>query len=94
MKIFLFTICGYLVGTVYGLYSRPDYLMLGQLNWYNVLTKGYFAGRVERFFIGSRLDESFFYVLKFQVGAAVCALILGYLLTALTGRSSKKTSKK
>ena len=75
-----------------GLLTRPSYLLVGQLNWMDVLTKGYYVGSISRFFTQSMIDESFFWVLKF--GAA--GIVLGLVLTMISSdsKSAGKTKKK
>lgn len=91
---FLLIILGILIGTVAGLYTRPSFFMIGQLNWVNVLTKGYFVGSFEGLFTQGMLDESFFHVLKFQ-GAGLSASFLILFIMSMMGKSktAKKTKK-
>lgn len=91
---FLLIILGITIGTGLGLYTRPSFFMIGQLNWFNVLTKGFFVGNFEGFFTQGMLDQSFFHVLKFQ-GVGLLAGILLILLMSMMGKSkSPKKSKK
>lgn len=80
-----------LVSTAVGLYFRPSYLLIGQLDWVNVLTKGYFVGSIPKFFSQGFLDESFYFVMKFTAGG----LVGGFMLSLLTGgkKGSGKKSK-
>lgn len=93
MKIILILL-GIGIGTGYGLYTRPSFFMIGQLNWFNVLTKGYFVGNIEGFFSQNMLNESFFHVLKFQ-GGGLGVAILSLLLMSKFGKtkSPKKVKK-
>ncbi|MDO9184090.1 MAG: hypothetical protein Q7U04_16875 [Bacteriovorax sp.] len=78
--------------TMVGLYFRPSYLLVGQLDWLNVLTKGYYVGSFSRFFSQGFLDESFYFVMRFTLGG----LGGGFLLTLFAGgiKGSKKSAGK
>ena len=78
------------LSTAIGLYFRPSYLLIGQLDWLNVLTKGYFVGSISKIFSQGFLDESFYFVMKFTAGG----LIGGFLLSMFTGGSKKSAKKK
>lgn len=78
------------LSTALGLYFRPSYFVVGQLDWLNVLTKGYFVGSFSKFFSQGFLDESFFFVMKFSAGG----LVGGFLLSLIMGGKSKKGKKK
>jgi hypothetical protein len=86
MKKFLITLLVTVVATAAGLYFRPSYPLVGQLDWVNVLTKGYFVGSVQGFFSQGYLDESFWYVMRFTMGG----LIVGLILMMFVGGKSKK----
>jgi hypothetical protein len=75
------------ISTAVGLYFRPSYTLIGQLDWLNVVTKGYYVGSFSRFFSQGFLDESFYFVMRFTAGG----LVGGFLLAMMTG--GKKTSK-
>lgn len=77
-----------ILSTAVGLYLRPSYFLIGQLDWVNVLTKGYFAGSLTKFFSQGLLDESFYFVMKFTAGG----LIGGILLSLVLGGKAKKSS--
>ena len=93
VKIILIFI-GVLIGTLAGLYTRPSFFMVGQLNWLNVLTKGHFMGPIEGFFGQGMIDESFFHVLKFQGAGLVLAIIILVVMGMLRKSSSPKKAKK
>ena len=77
--------------TAAGLYFRPSYPLIGQLDWWNVLTKGYFVGSLAGLFSQGFLDESFWFVMRFTAGG----LVAGVFLVMVAGGSSKgSTSKK
>ncbi len=76
--------------TALGLYFRPSFALVGQLDWLNVLTKGYFVGSVSGFFSQGYLDESFWYVMRYTMGG----LIVGMILMSFIGGGSKKSSSK
>ena len=78
------------LSTIAGLYYRPAYLLIGQLDWFNVLTKGYFVGSIGKFFSQGLIDESFYFVMRFTAGGLVGGILLSFLL----GGSSKKRSSK
>jgi hypothetical protein len=67
--------------------------MIGQLDWFNVLTKGYFIGSLSQFFSQSFLDESFFFVMRFTGGGLVCGFLLSLMMKGNKG-SKKNLSKK
>lgn len=79
-----------ILSTAIGLYTRPSYFLIGQLDWLNVLTKGYYVGSFSKFFSQSFLDESFYFVMKFSAGG----LVGGIFLSMLLGKKSKKKSAK
>ena len=88
-KFFIFLIC--LAGsTGLGLYLRPSYPLIGQLNWQDVLTKGYFQSSVKTFFNQGFIDESFWYVFRFTSGG----IILGLVLVMFLGGSKAKAKTK
>jgi hypothetical protein len=90
MKKILIALFVTIVATAAGLYFRPSYPLIGQLDWVNVLTKGYFVGSVQGFFGQGYLDESFWYVMRYTMGG----LIVGLLLMLLVGGSKKSAGKK
>ncbi len=77
--------------TALGLYFRPSYPLIGQLDWWNVLTKGYFVGAVSGFFSQGFLDESFWYVMRYTMGGLIAGLIIAM---AFGGKSSGAAKKK
>ncbi|MBY0414967.1 MAG: hypothetical protein K2Q18_12425, partial [Bdellovibrionales bacterium] len=80
-----------ILATGTGLYYRPSYPLVGQLNWWNVLTNGYFMGTIQGILTKSFIEESFFYVMRYTAGG----VIAGVILAMVTGKgSSKKSSKK
>lgn len=93
MKFFIILL-GLVIGTGYGLFTRPNYFIIGQLDWKNVLTKGYFVGKFEGLLTRSMIDESFYHVLKFQsIGLAVAIGVI-ILISFFTKSKPAKKSKK
>ena len=90
MKKILIVILVTAIATAAGLYFRPSYPLIGQLDWTNVLTKGYFVGAVSGFFSQGFIDESFWYVMRFTMGGLIAAL----MLVMFTGGGSKSSGKK
>ncbi len=90
MKKILIILIVTVVATAVGLYFRPSYALIGQLDWWNVLTKGYFVGSLSAFFSQGFLDESFFYVMRFT-GAG---LVVGILMAMVLGKGKSKGSSK
>lgn len=90
MKKLILILLVTILATGTGLYFRPSYPLVGQLNWWNVLTKGQFMGPVQGFLTKNFIDESFFYVMRFTAGG----VIAGVILAMVTGKSSKGSSKK
>lgn len=88
-RILVISLC-VLFAAAAGLYTRPSYILIGQLDWKDVLTKGYFVSTIPKFFTASMLDESFFWVLKF----AGAGLILGLIIALFFMGSIKVKSKK
>ena len=88
MKRIILILLVTIITTAVGLYFRPTYTLIGQLDWFNVLTKGYYVGSFSGMFSQGFLDESFFYVMRFTVGG----LVGGFLLSLMAG--GKKSSKK
>lgn len=93
MKIIVFLFVT-IVATGVGLYFRPDYTLVGQLDWVNVLTKGYFVGSFQKFFTQGMIDESFFFVMRFTAGGAVLGLIAAYFSGGKSMGSGTKSKKK
>ncbi len=93
MKKLLFILICLALGTVYGLYTRPSFLMVGQLNWYNVITKGYFQNKVSQFFTQNMIDESFYHVLKMQTIALALSLLVLMMMSFLSKTKSVKKQK-
>lgn len=79
------------LATTTGLYFRPSYPLIGQLDWWNVLTKGYFVGSFSALFSQGFLDESFWYVMRYTAGGFVGGLVLAMVMG---GKSSSGSSKK
>jgi len=90
MKKFLSILLCTITGTTAGVITRPSYTLIGQLNWQDVLTKGYFLGSIPKFFTQSMIDESFFWVMKFSGSG----LILGVVLALMLSGGSKASKKK
>lgn len=89
MKKFLLILVITTLATAVGLYFRPSFTLVGQLDWLNVLTKGCFVGSFQKFFSQSMLDESFYFVMRFTGGG----LLLGILVAVMTGKSGKSSGK-
>ncbi len=79
-----------LLATAVGLYFRPSYTLIGQLDWWNVITKGYFVGSFSALFSQGYIDESFWYVMRYTMGG----LIVGLILAMMTGGKASKGSAK
>ncbi len=88
MKRLIIILTVTILSTVVGLYFRPSYFMIGQLDWLNVLSKGYFVGSFSKFFSQGLLDESFYFVMRFTGGG----LLGGILLSLATGGGKAKKS--
>lgn len=86
-KLFVIIICIFAAGLA-GIYTRPSYILIGQLNWIDVVTKGYYVGSISRFFTQSMIDDSFNWVLKFAAGG----LTTGLLVSFFVGDKKKKSS--
>ena len=78
------------IATGIGLYLRPSYFMVGQLDWLKVLTKGYFVGSFSRFFTQGYIDESFYFVMRFTAGG----LVGGFFLSMFFGSGKNSSSAK
>lgn len=89
MKKILIALLVTVIATATGLYFRPSYPVIGQLDWVNVLTKGYFVSSFSAFFSQGFLDESFWYVMRYTMGG----LIAGLLLMSLAGGGKKSSGK-
>lgn len=77
------------ISTSVGLYFRPSYMLIGQLDWFNVLTKGYYINSFSKLFSQSFIDESFYFVMRFTAGGLV-----GGVLMSMIGKNSKSSGKK
>ena len=92
MKKILIVILVTAAATATGLYFRPSYALIGQLDWVNVLTKGYFVGTVSGFFSQGFIDESFWYVMRFTMGGVIAGLILAMFMGG--SKNAGKVKKK
>lgn len=90
MKRIIITLFVTILSTAVGLYFRPSYTLIGQMDWLNVLTKGYFVGSFAGFFSQGFLDESFYFVMRFTGGG----LVGGLLMSLMIGGSQKSSAKK
>lgn len=90
MKKIIIILLVTILATGTGLYFRPSYPLIGQLDWWNVLTKGYFVGAISGFFSQGFIDESFWYVMRYSAGG----LIAGLIFALVTGGKSSGSSKK
>jgi hypothetical protein len=93
MKKLLITLFFLFTSTALGLYYRPSFTLIGQLDWWNVLTKGYFVGAFSGFFSQSYLDESFWYVMRYSVSGLLIGIILSFMFTGKSKNTSKKKAK-
>lgn len=91
MKRTIFILFVTIISTFIGLYNRPSYILIGQLDWINVISKGYFVGQFSKFFSQGFLDESFYFVMKFTLGGLVGGFFLSMML--LEKKSSLKKKK-
>lgn len=89
MKRIIIILLATILATAAGLYLRPNYFLIGQFDWYNVMTKGYFVGSFSKFFSQGFLDESFFFVMRFTAGG----LVGGFLLSMMLANGGKKSGK-
>jgi hypothetical protein len=64
-----------ILSTGTGLYFRPSYPLIGQLDWINVLSKGCFVGSFQKAIGQGFLDESFWYVMRYTMGGMIAGLI-------------------
>ncbi len=92
MKKILIIILVTAIATATGLYFRPSYSLIGQLDWVNVLTKGYFVGTVSGFFSQGFIDESFWYVMRYTMGGLIAGLVMAMFMGG--SKSSGKSKKK
>jgi hypothetical protein len=88
-KVIVIFIC-LLASTGAGLLTRPSYILIGQLNWIDVITKGYNLSVLPKFFSQGMIDESFFWVMKFSAAG----LILGIIVALILGGGKKSSAKK
>lgn len=90
MKRIIIIILVTILSTAVGLYFRPSYMLIGQMDWLNVLTKGYLVGSFAGLFSQGYLDESFYFVMRFTAGG----LVGGFLMSLLMNGAKKSPSKK
>ncbi|MDD4974755.1 MAG: hypothetical protein PHY93_10420 [Bacteriovorax sp.] len=90
MKRIILILLVTIISTAVGLYFRPSYILIGQLDWLNVATKGYFVGSFSKFFSQSFLDESFYFVMRFTAGG----LVGGFLFSKMFGGKKSSGKKK
>jgi hypothetical protein len=93
MKKFLIILILTTIATAIGLYFRPSYTLVGQLDWFNVLTKGYFVGSFSKFFTQGLIDDSFFYVMRFS-GAGLVIGLIACFFSGKKGSSQSSGQKK
>lgn len=74
MKKIIIVLLITLVATAVGLYFRPSFTLVGQLDWWNVITKGLFVGSFSSLFGQSYIDESFWYVMRYTMGGLIAGL--------------------
>lgn len=91
MKRIIIVFLSTLLSTAIGVYFRPSYFLVGQMDWQNVVTKGYFLNSFFSFFSQGLLDESFYYVMQFTAAGFVMGLILAYFLG---GKATKSAARK
>lgn len=89
MKRIIIILLVTIISTSVGLYFRPSYMLIGQLDWFNVLTKGYYINSFSKLFSQSFIDESFYFVMRFTAGGLV-----GGVLMSMIGKNSKSSGKK
>lgn len=92
-KIIVILICIFAAGFA-GIYTRPSYILIGQLNWLDVISKGYYVGSVARFFTQSMIDDSFMWVLKFVAGGFTTGLLVSFFVGDQKKKSQSKSKKK
>lgn len=92
MRKFIIILLFFIIGGFAGVYTRPSYFLIGQLNWVDVVTKGYSLSVIPKMFTMSMVDESFYHVLKFALGGSGLGLIA--ILVLGTGGKKSKASKK
>ena len=93
MKKLLIIILITALATATGLYFRPSFTLIGQLDWWKVLSKGYFVGSVSSLFSQGYIDESFWYVMRYTMGGLIAGLILGMMMGGNSAGSSAKKKK-
>lgn len=93
MKRIIIILLVTVLSTLVGLYFRPSYMLIGQLDWVNVLTKGYYVNSFSKLFSQGYIDESFYFVMRFTGGGLVGGLLLSMLGTAKGAKSSAKKKK-
>lgn len=90
MKRIIIIILVTILSTAAGLYFRPSYLLIGQMDWLNVLTKGYLVGSFAGLFSQGYLDESFYFVMRFSAGGLVAGLMLAWAMSGSKKSPAKK----
>ena len=90
MKKILIILLITIAATAVGLYFRPSYTLIGQLDWWNVITKGYFVGSFSALFSQGYIDESFWYVMRYTMGGLIVSLILAMSIGGKPSKASKK----
>lgn len=90
MKRIIIIILVTILSTAVGLYFRPSYLLIGQMDWLNVLTKGYLVGSFAGLFSQGYLDESFYFVMRFSAGGLVAGLMLAWAMNGSKKSPAKK----
>lgn len=93
MKRIILVLLLTIISTTVGLYFRPSYLLIGQLDWFNVLTKGYFVGSFSGFFSQGFLDESFYFVMRFTGGGLVGGFLVSLMMSGGKKNSGSKKKK-
>lgn len=91
MKKIIIILLVTIIATAVGLYFRPEFPLIGQLDWWNVLTKGYFVGSIAGFFSQGFIDDSFWFVMRFTGAGFVLGVITAVMMG---GKSSSSPAKK
>jgi hypothetical protein len=90
-KLIAIFICIFVLTSI-GLYTRPSYILIGQINWIDVLTKGYYVGSIPKIFTQNMIDESFIWVLKFSGVGLILGIVVSVILNSKAPKKSKKKS--
>ena len=94
MKKIIIILLVTIIATAIGLYFRPELPLIGQLDWWNVITKGYFVGAIAGLFSQGFIDDSFWFVMRFTGAGFVMGILAAFMMGGKSSSGSSAKKKK